>query len=123
VSDEWTSLSENPGMRSFFSRHSYNPLNNEPAAKNITTLMNASNTDARMKSGVGYLTKEYTLVNTPEVKDGGDGGEEPDLSVSGLGKAYRAGKPIVITPEFYEQFKDRLGNYKVGDTIQKGGSN
>jgi hypothetical protein len=123
VSDEWTSLSENPGMRSFFSRHSYNPLNNEPAAKNITTLMNASNTDARMKSGVGYLTKEYTLVNTPVVKDGGDGGEEPDLSVSGLGKAYREGKPIVITPEFYEQFKDRLGNYKVGDTIQKGGSN
>ena len=123
VSDEWTSLSEDPDMRSFFSRHNYNPLNNEPAAKNITTLMNASNADARMKSGVGYLTKEYTLVNTPVVKKGGDGGEEPDLSVSGLGKAYRAGKPIVITPEFYEQFKDRLGNYKVGDTIQKGSSN
>jgi hypothetical protein len=72
-----------------------------------------------MKAGVDYLSREYTLVNTPEVKAEGavDG---PDLSVSGLGKAYREGKAIVITPEFYEKFKANLGDFKVGDTIQKG---
>ena len=90
--------------------------------------MNASNTDARMKSGVGYLTKEYTLVNTPEVKEvknGGDGGEKPDLSLKGLIKSYNGGSAIPITPEFYEKFKGVLDSsgYKVGDTIQKGGSN
>ena len=119
VTDEWTALSENAGMSSFLSRHKYSPLNGDPAAKNITTLMNDANADPRMKAGVDYLSREYTLVNTPEVKAEG-AGDGPDLSLSGLGKAYREGKAIVITPEFYEKFKANLGDFKVGDTIQKG---
>lgn len=129
VTDEWGNLAEDPDMRSFQSRHNYNPLNNEPAAKNITTLMNDANADPRMKAGVDYLSKEYTLVNTPVVKKGGDG-EEPDLSLSGLVRSYNDGNEIVITPEFYEKFKGVLddGGYKVGDVIidrvkAKGGAN
>jgi hypothetical protein len=127
VSDEWGDLGEDPDMRSFQSRHNYNPLNNEPAAKNITTLMNDANADPRMKAGVDYLSKEYTLVNTPVVKDGGDGGtgDGPDLSLSGLTKSYMAGEEITVTPQFYERFKDQLDalGYGIGQKIKNGGSN
>ena len=127
VTDEWTALSENAGMSSFLSRHKYSPLNGDPAAKNITTLMNDANADPRMKAGVDYLSREYTLVNTPEVKDGEDGGAdgEPDLSLSGLTEAYMSGKEIIITEEFYERFKENLDGlgFGVGQKIKKGGSN
>lgn len=124
VTTEWGALAEDPDMRSFQSRHNYNPLNNEPAAKNITTLMNDANADPRMKAGVEYLNKEYTLVNTPEVKAGGTDGE-PDLSLSGLTKSYMAGEEITVTPQFYERFKDQLDKlgYGVGQKIKNGGSN
>lgn len=122
VTDEWGSLAEDPDMRSFQSRHNYNPLNNEPAAKNITTLMNAPDVDSRMKTGVDYLSREYTLVNTkteePPVV------AEPDLSLKGLTDSYMSGAEITVTPEFYERFKDQLNKlgYGVGQKIKKGGS-
>lgn len=124
VTDEWGSLSEDPDMRSFQSRHNYNPLNNEPAAKNITTLMNASDVDSRMKAGVEYLNKEYTLVNTkPKVVENGEGTQ--DLSLKGLTDTYMSGGEITITPEFYERFKDNLDEmgFSIGQKIKRGGSN
>jgi len=124
VTDEWTALSENAGMSAFLNRHKYSPLNGDPAAKNITTLMNDANADPRMKAGVDYLSREYTLVNTPEVK--GDGTEDgPDLSLSGLTESYMAGEEITVTPQFYERFKDQLDalGYGIGQKIKNGGSN
>jgi hypothetical protein len=122
VTDEWGSLSEDPDMRSFQSRHNYNPLNNEPAAKNITTLMNAPDVDSRMKTGVDYLSREYTLVNT---KPKEPPAVEPDLSLNGLTASYNSGSEITITPEFYEKFKTQLDaiGAGVGQKIKKGGSN
>ena len=83
--------------------------------------MNDPNADPRMKAGVDYLSREYTLVNTKTEEPPVD--EAPDLSVDGLSKSYRAGEAIVITPEFYERYQDILGEFKIGDTIKKGGSN
>lgn len=121
VEDEFGGLGENENIARFFEANDYNPLNNNPASKNIRTLMNDPNADPRMKAGVDYLSREYTLVNTkteePPVN------EAPDLSVDGLSKSYMAGEAIVITPEFYEKYKDILGEFKIGDTIKKGGSN
>ncbi|MDC0292453.1 lytic transglycosylase domain-containing protein [Candidatus Binatia bacterium] len=121
VEDEFGGLGENENIARFFEANDYNPLNNNPASKNIRTLMNDPNADPRMKAGVDYLSREYTLVNTkpeePPVV------ETPDLSVDGLSKSYRAGEAIVITPEFYEKYKDILGEFKIGDTIKQGGSN
>jgi hypothetical protein len=123
VTDEWGNLAEDPDMRSFQSRHNYNPLNNEPAAKNITTLMNDANADPRMKAGVDYLSREYTLVNTPEVKAEG-AGDGPDLSLSGLTASYMAGEEIIITEEFYERYKESLDSlgFGVGQKIKNKGS-
>jgi hypothetical protein len=123
VTDEWGNLAEDPDMRSFQSRHNYNPLNNEPAAKNITTLMNDANADPRMKAGVDYLSREYTLVNTPEVKAEGEG-DGPDLSLSGLTASYMAGEEIIITEEFYERYKESLDSlgFGVGQKIKNKGS-
>jgi hypothetical protein len=123
VSDEWKALSEDVDMRAFFNRHNYNPLNNEPAAKNITTLMSDSTDDPRMKRGVGSLTKEYTLVNTPPKEVNGN--KTPDLSMSALTDSYLSGAEIIITPEFYERFKKQLDalGAGVGQKIKKGVSN
>ena len=123
VEDEFGGLGENENIARFFQANDYNPLNNNPASKNIRTLMNDPNADPRMKAGVDYLSREYTLVNTKPKDPPAD--EAPDLSLGGLTKSYNSGSEITITPEFYEKFKTQLDaiGAGVGQKIKKGGSN
>jgi hypothetical protein len=120
VRDQWGRFDENPDLRSFFNRHNYNPLNNEPAARNIDDVIADNESDDRLKRGSDYLSKKFELVAPPE-DDKKKDGEVPEMDLTSSITAYNEGKEIVVTPEFYERFKTQLDEkgIKVGQKIKR----
>ena len=126
VRDGWNSLRDgNNDIKSFFNRHNYDPLNGEPGAKSIDDVIADNASDDRLKKGSEYLSKTWELKPAP----GGNEDNKPKpeaekFDVQTLSTKYRNGEEIVVTPEFYEKYKDALEGkgIKVGDKI-KAGSN
>lgn len=108
-----TNITDDPDVRSFISRHRYDPLNNHPAAKSIDTYIAESPNDKRLQTGNNYLSKEWALVEPPQKNNTDDKASVVNTPLTEgtpeeLSEAFRNGRAIVITPEFYDRFESTL---------------